>query len=246
MKNWTSKIKFNSFYYLHIPKTGGRWLSSKLDNLLETFDYHKIKTVNDARKYDSEIGQERGSDDSEGYYEHTGWHPEINEKTFILATFRDPVKQLCSLWTNSNEEAIYASGINKELFLKDIKNESSYLNNQSASLSNSGKLKDFGIGLENLDIDLLIKRIDRINQIILIQDKEIDFSKEMDLLLKTIEINLEVKIDRWRNNTAAYKNKNPMSRSLFNSLSDEEKQYIAELQNLDTALYNRIIEKNSK
>ena len=245
MKNWTNKIKFNSFYYLHIPKTGGRWLTSKLDNLLETFDHHKIKTINDIREHDSVIGQER-TDDSEGYYEHTGWHPEINEKTFILATFRDPVKQICSLWTNSNEKRIYASGINTELFLKDIKNESSYLNNQSVSLSNSGKLKDFGMSLENLDIDLLIKKIDRINQIILIQDKEIDFSKEMDLLLESMEIDLEVKIDRWRNNIAAYKNKNPMSRSLFNSLSDEEKQYIAELQNLDTALYNRIIEKNSK
>lgn len=246
MKNWRNKIKFNSFYYLHIPKTGGRWLSSKLDNLLETFDYYKIKTINDKREYDSILGQERSDDDLEGYYEHTGWHPEINENTFILATFRDPVKQLCSLWTNSNEERIYANGLKKQLFLEDIQNESFYLNNQSLSLSNSGKLKNFGMGLENLDLDLLIKKIDRINQIILIQDKEIDYSKEIDILLESMEIDLEVKIDRWRNNTATYKNKNPMSRSLFNSLSDEEKQYIAELQNLDTALYNRIIEKNSK
>ena len=219
---------------------------SKMDTLLETLDYNKIKIINDKRDYVSSLGKERTDSDLEGYFNHTGWHSEINKKTFILTTFRDPIQQICSLWTNSNEEIIYSNGIKKELFLDSIQSDSFYLNNQSANLSNSGKLKNFGMDSKKLDLDSLIKKIDRINQIILIQDKEMDYSKEIDFLLESMEIDLEVKINRWRNNTATYKNKNPMSRSLFNSLSDEEKQYIAELQNLDTALYNRIIEKNSK
>jgi hypothetical protein len=217
-----------------------------MDDFLQTLDHNNIRIINDKREYESFIGKERTGDNLDGYYEHRGWHTEINEETFILTSFRDPVKQLCSLWTNSNEKAIYASGLKKELFLRDIYTSPSYLNNQSVSLSNSGKLKNFGMGLKTLDLDLLIKKIDRINRIILIQDRDIDYSKKLDFLLEDLGIDLEAKITPWQNNTTAYKNKNPMSRSLFNSLSDEEKQYIAELQNLDTALYNRIIEKNSK
>ena len=217
-----------------------------MDDFFETLDHNNIRIINDKREDESVIGEERTDDNLDGYYEHMGWHTEINEETFILTSFRDPVKQLCSLWTNSNEKAIYTSGLKKELFLRDIQTSPSYLNNQSVSLSNSGKLKNFGMGLKTLDLDLLIKKIDRVNRIILIQDRDIDYSKKLDFLLEDLGIDLEAKINPWRNNTTAYKNKNPMSKSLFNSLSDEEKQYIAELQNLDTALYNRIIEKNSK
>lgn len=217
-----------------------------MDDFFETLDHNNIRIINDKREYESVIGKERVGDNLDGYYEHMGWHTEINEETFILTSFRDPVKQLCSLWANSNEKYIYVHGLKKELFLQNIQDSPSYLNNQSVSLSNSGKLKNFGMGLKTLDLDLLIKKIDRVNRIILIQDRDIDYSKKLDFLLEDLGIDLEAKINPWQNNTAAYKNKNPMSKSLFNSLSDEEKQYIAELQNLDTALYNRIIEKNSK
>ena len=217
-----------------------------MDDFLETLDHNNIRIINDKREDESVIGEERTDDNLDGYYEHMGWHTEINEETFILTSFRDPVKQLCSLWANSNEKYIYVHGLKKELFLQNIQDSPSYLNNQSVSLSNSGKLKNFGMGLKTLDLDLLIKKIDRVNRIILIQDRDIDYSKKLDFLLEDLGIDLEAKINPWRNNTTAYKNKNPMSKSLFNLLSDEEKQYIKELQNLDTALYNRIIENNSK
>jgi len=231
---------------LHIPKTGGRWLTSKMEDVFDYFDYNKIKIINNKNEYKNNSFGERNGADATKYYEHQGWHSEIDKDTFILTVFRDPIKQLCSLWTNSNENFIYENGLKKEIFLKDMSSKSPYLNNQSVSLSNSTKLKNFGIGFKTLDIDFLINRIDRINKIILLQENEIDYNKEIKNLLSLMQIDLPTKIEKWQNNVASYKNKNPMSKSLFNSLSDEEKQYLGELQYLDMALYNRIIEKGLK
>lgn len=86
-------MKYNSFYFLHIPKTGGRFLTAYvLEPLYEIFKKNNIKVL-----------QIPDVLDEHGHFtpkRHGGWHKDIDENTYIVSIFREPIRFAASFYTH--------------------------------------------------------------------------------------------------------------------------------------------------
>ena len=82
--------EFNSIYYLHIPKTAGRWYIRAVNGpVVDILTTKKNNLINISAEK-SKLSQST----------HWGWIPEIDKKTFIHTTIREPVSHICSLFTH--------------------------------------------------------------------------------------------------------------------------------------------------
>jgi hypothetical protein len=78
----TDTKKYNKFYFLHIQKTGGRHLMNNvIYPIMEQLNKNGIKNIVKDHL-------------------HTAWHSEIDEKTYVVASLRDPVEQAVSLYAH--------------------------------------------------------------------------------------------------------------------------------------------------
>lgn len=78
-------LEYKSFYHLHAPKTGGRFV---LNNVLHLLYPHMeaagIRVINNVPIEHPDA--------------HGAWSTEIKEDTYVFSTFRDPVTHTCSLF----------------------------------------------------------------------------------------------------------------------------------------------------
>lgn len=95
--------QYKSFYFLHIPKTGGRAFR---ENIIFQI-YEDIKNKNITPIFSLLTLRENKIRDEA----HGGWQNAIDDDTYIVTMFRDPIKQSVSLFAhiydtkNSNMEA---------------------------------------------------------------------------------------------------------------------------------------------
>ena len=68
---------YNKFYFLHIPKTGGRFFTKYIVNQIE--DALKQNNIDIIKPPDNAL-------------KHGGWHKDIDDNTYIVSVFRDPVE----------------------------------------------------------------------------------------------------------------------------------------------------------
>jgi len=224
-------MDFDSIYYLHIHKTGGRWLFLKSHEVLKNLiDLNKFKILNPS-----------GTDES-----HWGWIPEITNKTFIYTSFREPVKQICSLYVHSNN--IEKIKLDKNKFFKDLKAYPNlYSNNQSKHLcynNMNGILNIWAEKCPQPSLELAMKRIKRINCIFLINN---NILTKKDLTNKFINKNILDNTDNDILDNTDNKNylfSNDCSKILYNSLTDEEKEIVRSYSPIDQQVYNYCIEQN--
>ena len=72
--------KYNKFYYIHIQRTGGRYLFENVINQL----------------YKSEQIELLNYNKNQGDLPHNGWVDEIDQDTYVMTIFREPLELICS------------------------------------------------------------------------------------------------------------------------------------------------------
>lgn len=215
----------NSFYHLHIPKTGGETLNLFFtNNLVDYFIKNKIEYQ------------------IEG---HFGLKP-INKKTYTVTCFRDPIKRLVSHYcfmnllnkkTNLDKEAkdfllwfddnktILSNYQSKNLFYDSTDEyEPLILSGCSSKLSlKRFNLDDVKMNLSNIDIILKTETINSVK-----------LSSVGEKILK--DFNLELKAPF--NISKEYRNSNPPSRILLSKLSKTDILYLEQENLIDFEIYN--------
>lgn len=231
----------DSFYHLHVCKTGGRWFSETLlyNNLYRELQSQKIPIINKKKDHD-DIG-----------YSHYGMHPAISENTYIVAGIREPVTQICSLFVDARK--IHAHSYKaKERFLDEIfsPHTNTYINNQSKHFFYGQKIKDYGSHLkadgDNYE-ETCIKNAMRVNYFYIYQDN-LDPKKIMQDML----VDLDLPDDKFKiwfsyiDEKNKYIGKNEASKDLYESLSEEEKNKILnKLASIDQKIYNIALSKHN-
>lgn len=224
--------KYDKFYFLHIPKTGGRYFKKIAVYPLSLASKNKGKDLQFLISTD-----------------HNGWVPEIDDKTYVTSIVRDPVKLACS-WRlyfgndgkNSNLD------MNKKSSLDIVKHglfshleQNNWLHDfQSKNLTKHYKYANDSVlmNYEEVDKDLLCKNVARI-----------DFLFTQDYLESNpIDVCRKIFGDHEESFTALelpeYNNfRQANSKILYDSLSEEEIEKIRSYFKLDMEIYNMVRNK---
>lgn len=214
--------EYKSFYFLHIPKTGGRYINKYI------FYHLRIERPNQNTNFKIKSLESNG---------HGGWQKNIKDDTYIVSILRDPVKLACSYFTH------FASPYRentKESFLKWIEKEKWFHNFQAknflfdtSSFSPKEYTKKFNSG--EIEIDELNKRINRINFLF-----TTDYLKtNIHDICKKICTDLDLDIDK-KEFPEDTRFSQPESSNLYNSLSEQEIKKISSLFSVDYYLYNKV------
>lgn len=218
--------KYNKVYFLHIPKTGGRFFTKYIINQIEP------------------ILKENGIDIlqlPEKVKKHGGWHEGIDDNTYIITVFRDPAEFFVSavahmvadqqrMVDKANDFVVKdketVMEISKDFlfekldqikYLKDFQSQNFILNPQEAFILKQAKQyydENFVF-----DKELIYKRIDRVNLMIRHKDlKSMDYNILVDKISKDLEINIP--IDLSSADREEYKNNS--SDVLFNKLNKDD------------------------
>jgi len=216
---------YNALYFLHIAKTGGRYISYNVINpMLEQLEQNNIKII------------------SPGKLSHFNWHSGITDQTYILSLLRDPVQQCVSLYVH--EKTTNFSGtletnkdinLSKKDFYNTILSNNNYQNYQSKNFL-SDENRGFGLRETEIIIDevLLEKRIKRVN--LLLNQNNLNNEKIQEKIFLDLGINKKIK--NLISDGLFY---NPYSEYFYSQFSDAEKKSIAKYNEIDYCLY-----KNSK
>lgn len=226
----------NSFYFLHTPKTAGRFFTHNvvvpLDPILLKNNIHNF--------YNRDT-----------YIAHQHWANFITDNTYIVNLFRDPIAHTVSTYSHfsmlshdaQRDVPVGDSKYNKHSMFDWLeKNHDSFSNMQSKSLliSELGGNATTYFDSPNMKNCIPIKSIviDKINKISLFLNSE-------DLLFKNIK-NIHNKIlddfliPRVNIKHSFQKHSNywnPDSTRIFNSLNDVDKNKILEWANIDAEIF---------
>lgn len=235
--------KYNKVYFLHIPKTGGRFLTKyilrPIENILKDNGIELIKSPEDMRQ-------------------HAGWPSWIDDQTYIISVFRDPCEFFVSAVCHSvaiknglvdednwniikmNTEPLVIS--KDELYntaqrwgyMKDFQSKNFMLSPdvETRSLIQEAMVKYENN--ENFSKEEIYKRVRRVNLMIRQKDlKLIDYNLLINKILKDLDISSNIKID----NADKEYFKNNSSEILFNSLTEEDLKYISNMFPIDKEIY---------
>jgi hypothetical protein len=234
--------KYNKIYFLHIPKTGGRFFTKYI---LEPNESVLKQNGIDLIKLPANVMR------------HGGWHKDIDEKTYIISVLRDPVEFFASLTAhmfidenglmdNKNNQIVIDQSITLDIdkeYLFNTIEELEYLKNfqsQNFTLTPSN-ISFIGCSRKNynkfgteINTELLYERIKRTNLMIRHTDlKSMDYS----VLINKISDDLGVKLglDISFMDKELYKNNS--SKILFEKLSTKDKEKIYNSFLLDKEIY---------
>lgn len=235
-------MKYNKVYFLHIPKTGGRFLTKYiLRPMEETLSKHGIEYL-------------RMPEDMR---QHAGWPFFIDDETYVISVFREPceffVSVVChaaagraELIDKENWHVIKGENLiveKEELFeklntwnyIKDFQSHNFSLSPDPAAMSVIKEAQFFHDEGKEYDKGLIYDRIKRTNLFIRTNElKSMDYS----LLVKKIsdDLGIEINIDLSEINKTHFKN--DASEKLFNSLDQNEKDMILKNFPLDKEIFD--------
>jgi hypothetical protein len=227
---------FNSFYFLHIPKTGGRlFFYNVLFPLKDIFVESNIKElnilkINGLRKYS----------------DHSQWKKEIDSSTYVSSIFRDPCKHMVSLYTHSQtvsrDQLVFRNNdINKNTLFDWLEqNEDGAKNYQSKHLILPTVIKDENgykqfLNNEIITKDNVLDRIDRLSLLIKPEDlSENNIEKIQNKILLDLKIP-DKKITNRPYNFQEYSNS--QSKEIYETLTKKEKEKIKLINNIDCEVY---------
>lgn len=225
---------YKKFYFLHIPKTSGRFCKENIVNpLLPVFANKGISC--------------------QLYPSHANWDIEyIDSYTYVFSIFRDPAKRIISHYCHDivlDNEARRkvpvgtAKEINRYSFLSWVKENQTYLSNFQAKnflledKTMDHEVKDFfNFTLKEDDKNDILKKIERTNILI----KPINLNKTTSLLIQNrilFDFNLIKKEDNLEffDNPEFY---NEDSNNLFNMLIPDDLEYLNSFNEFDLEIYN--------
>ena len=220
-------MAYKSFYYLQIPKTGSKYFIGNIYwPLAEELKKHKIDLIN--------------MWDQNSKPSVTGWDPKIDDQTYVVSTFRDPVRQVISKHCNQfrisskPESKYYLNELpNKEdLFL----NVDKYYNNMSKYFSTYSTENDKDIFQSTtINVESAVRRSKRVNKFILESTNPWGTIREI-LTDMDLPVPDYLKKDMFRQKV----NVNNSSRLLYESLTTEELEEIRSKSEVDGAIYDYI------
>ncbi len=236
-------MKYNKVYFLHIPKTGGRFLTKyilrPIENILKDNGIELVKSPEDMRQ-------------------HAGWPSWIDDKTYVISIFRDPCEFFVSAVSHSiaiknglvdednwniiktntepleiSKDELYSTAQRWE-YIKDFQSKNFVL---SPDVEHRSILQEAMVKHENnekFSKEEIYKRIRRVNLMIRQKDlKLIDYNLLIDKILKDLGILSNIKIDGVDKEYF----KNNSSEILFNSLTKEDLEYINSMFPIDREIY---------
>lgn len=225
---------FNKFYFLHIPKTAGRYCKENI--VVPLWEI----LINNG------VGPFYGPS-------HANWNePFITDSTFILSCFRDPIERTVSHYAHEHtldqrgERKVpvgSSSEMTREKFMDWAKLNESYISNfQSKNfLENNPNFdheskSDFCYYIEDEHIPLLMERVKRVNLFIKsISLDSSDIIKMQDYILNALGIS--EKPDRSRLISPTFF-VNEDSQELYKMLTEEDKEYLKSLNEVDYLIFN--------
>lgn len=236
--------RYNKFYFLHVPKTGGRFFTEYILKPIE-------KTLEESGIEILRLPA--------GVNKHGGWHKDIDENTYVVSILRDPVEFLVSLVAHmesdkhglidhQNDQIIndktITLDIDKQLLFNTIE-ELKYLKNfQSQNfiltpednnvVTYSRRLHNNGFDFD-ANIALLNERINKTS--LMIRNIDLKFMN-YSILLKKIsnDLGIKINIDTSLINSDLYENNN--SKTLLNKLTNEDTKEIYKNFIIDKKIYD--------
>lgn len=216
--------KYNKFYFLHIPKTGGRYL-----NKIAIYPMHEDLNTNGISIINTK--------------NHDGYIKEIDENTYTVCILRDPAKFICSFflffYNNGNFQKLNLKDDNilKEVrfyFFEFLKKDLWVRNLQSKFLKKSCRdlsTKEF-FDCPVLNRDLLHKRFNSISFLFTqdyLESNPLDVASRIfyDLEVDPSKINISKSNDF----------RQPSSKILYDSLSQDEIDMIYSYFDFDYEIY---------
>ena len=248
-----NKKNYSEFYHLHIPKTGGTYLSSILNNNLFPILLKNNISIFNYNNYNKRKQS------------HSGWKPIIDNQ-YIISSFRDPVKRIISHFFGMlkliEKSEIKVTRENKHIFyfgsnIKDYKNptkqEFMYWIEKNKDYLSNYQSKNFfyrendqvlpicvqgfssALSIKEFNKDEAIKNILRTDLLIKTENIKINnFENILSKILNDFDLKNEKKIIIKVNRS----NSNEKSLTFYKSLSKEEVEYIESLNILDLEIYN--------
>jgi hypothetical protein len=221
------KKTFDSFYFLHVQKTGGRNYMynflTPIKDIMITSNIHWLNT------------QPYGS-------AHNQWLEQISDLTYVTCTFRDPCEQIISVYVH-DESFKSDPSVSKEKFFNWFKdsqeNKSAYYINYQSKNIVSPPIDEMGnstiFNHNKITKEHVLNKISKMSLFIkpeiltknnqkFIQNKILS-----DLGIKNAIVkNLEWKENEYRNSS---------SKDIYNSLTNKEKEYIRSINYIDAEIY---------
>jgi hypothetical protein len=235
--------KYNKVYFLHIPKTGGRFLTKyilrPIENTLKDNGIELVKSPEDMRQ-------------------HAGWPSWIDDQTYVITVLREPceffVSSVCHAvagkkglidqekWHIIKEEGKDLRVDKQELYetllrweyMKDFQSQNFVLSPDPevrSIIQESNAQHKNSIVLNKKEV---YNKINRVNLMIRTKDlKSMDYS----LLVNKIseDLGIEINLDFLQTNKEYFKNN--ASEFLFNTLTQEDKDHINKNFMLDKEIY---------
>jgi hypothetical protein len=208
---------------MHIPKTGGRYIINNVINpIKEQLEENNIKIIDF------------------GNFNHSNWHSQIDDQTYVICVLREPSSQIVSLYvhgkTTDEKGALIKDkdfNLSKNKFYEEIKNDENYQNFQSKSFMRN---QSGGFGLRGaksiVDEALLEKRINRVNLLLSNSNLKQNATKIQEKIFVDLGIDGAHAISK--NNGLFY---NPYSEYFYSTFSDAEKDSLSIYSKIDTELY---------
>lgn len=208
--------KYKKIYFLHIPKTGGRFFTRYVIDQIETV----------LKKNNIELIR-----DPENSFRHSGWHNDIDENTYVITIFREPIEFFVSavshiayekagLIDNLNDNIVKEGSdildIDKETLykalkrfkiLKDFQSQNFVLTPEHGSNTVRESMKQYALN-NKFDKDLAYERIKRVNLMIRQKDlKTLDYQKLIKKLSEDLDIDINIDLsnidkDRYKNHSS--------------------------------------------
>ncbi len=224
-------MSFDSFYFLHVPKTGGRYfINSYLKDMEPIFNNSNIDIL--YREYG-----------------HMFWRPDVSDTTYIFTTMRDPIRRTVSHYCHIAEMLDkfgkkHGYETTPEVFISWVKHREKMISNYQAKsflYHNLDFSKAYTYKMHkneeiefDIDKEALYKNFNRINFKVKIES----FEDNKDIIIDKILSDLG--IEDKPNITYTNKFENYDSGILYESLSEKDKEYLKSILEIDYELYNMI------
>lgn len=231
----------NSFYFLHIPKTAGRFFTHNIVvPLQEPLLKNNIHTF-----YDRET-----------YVAHQHWANFITDRTYVTSLIRDPIKHAVSAYAHYNmldsgaqRTVPLGSGeYDKNDMFRWWEHNLEFISNMQCKnflIEDPGKTEDgrkLGYGesevMKNCLVtkDNIFKRLENVSLLIKSENLSLlNVTKIYDKILKDFDIH-NVTINHKIQKASNYWN--PDSTRIYNSLNEKDKEKILSYSPIDAEVYN--------
>jgi hypothetical protein len=233
-------MQYDSFYFLHVPKSDGRRFTDSI--VIPLKNSNPEFTVYNQEEYIPV------NENDQSPFHHQGWDSRITDSTYIVMIMRDPIERAVSWYIDRIKADVKNTpGYNKntkvhllkDKFINYVNTDSRFYNPVSKCLLNDlGKDRSFLTNNSPIkNIDLVFERALRVNMIIKMNtfmecDKNLISEKiTKDLYLNKIIPDLDVFKE-----TDYYTNSE--SKELYLSLTDSDKENIKKNLMLDYYIYN--------